>query len=152
MNALQTMVLGWRNLTAAMLRQHSSILLACHCACARLLRAALHAWSPHKAVSRGAVLAAPCRPPSLLSIWLHLTWQRSAQGEHTEPDTHLLLSTVDFMLHTAQLQCSADLDRAHVRTLRRLLRLLSLRLHTQSQVRMVPRHCAAMAVPGQLLV
>ena len=46
-----------------------SILLACHCAHARLLQAALHAWLS-KAVS-----TAPCQPPSLLSIWLHLAWR-----------------------------------------------------------------------------
>ena len=61
-------------------------------------------------------------------------------------------AVVDFMLHTVQLQRNAHLDCAHIRALRRLLRLLSSHLHTQSQASLALRHHAAMAVPSQLLV
>ena len=88
------------------------------------------------------MLTAPRRPPGLLGIWLRLAWQRSAQGERTEPDTHQLLSTVGFMLHTAQLQRNAHLDRACVCALRRLLCLLSSHLHTRTCTPL-PRHRAA---------
>ena len=49
------------------------------------------------------------------------------------------------MRHTARLQRSADLDRTRVRALCQLLRLLSSRLHTRSQARLMPTHCAAVA-------
>ena len=86
-NALHTMVLGWPNLTATMLRQHSSILLARHRARTHLLRAALHAWSPHNTMSKGAVLTAPRRPPGLLGIWLRLAcwWLGGSWGIQKHP-------------------------------------------------------------------
>ena len=82
-----------------------------------ILLQAARRWQDTHAKRSG--LPAPRQPLGTLSIWLREAYQqRSAQGERTEPDTHQLLGTVGFMLHTAQLQRNAHLDRARARALR----------------------------------